>query len=111
MKPEDLNKMMGDSQYGVITFDCCDCKEESTIQLERISETEIKITGGALFKPPENWLSQDAMLAKCQKCFDADPKFRPKAEVYSRVVGYLRPVSSWNAAKQNEFEMRKTSKV
>ena len=31
-------------------------------------------------------------------------------EVYSRVVGYLRPVSDWNAAKQQEFKDRKVFK-
>lgn len=31
-------------------------------------------------------------------------------EVYSRVVGYLRPVQSWNKGKKEEFEMRKTFK-
>jgi ribonucleoside-triphosphate reductase len=30
-----------------------------------------------------------------------------ETEVYSRVVGYLRPVSQWNAGKQSEFAMRK----
>ncbi|MCR4391886.1 MAG: ribonucleoside triphosphate reductase [Candidatus Acetothermia bacterium] len=29
------------------------------------------------------------------------------AEVYSRVVGYLRPVEQWNAGKQSEFRDRK----
>ena len=29
-------------------------------------------------------------------------------EIYSRVVGYLRPVSQWNNGKQTEFNMRKT---
>jgi len=29
-------------------------------------------------------------------------------EVYSRVVGYLRPVQSWHKAKQQEFEDRVT---
>ncbi|PID74712.1 MAG: ribonucleoside triphosphate reductase, partial [Desulfobacterales bacterium] len=29
-------------------------------------------------------------------------------EVYSRVVGYLRPVSQWNNGKQVEFDLRKT---
>ena len=28
-------------------------------------------------------------------------------EVYSRVVGYLRPVSAWNVAKRDEFKERK----
>ncbi len=27
-------------------------------------------------------------------------------EVYSRVVGYYRPVSQWNRAKREEFEDR-----
>ena len=30
-----------------------------------------------------------------------------KCEVYSRVVGYLRPVASWNEGKREEFKMRK----
>lgn len=33
-----------------------------------------------------------------------------KCEVYSRVVGYLRPVQNWNKGKQEEFEARKTFK-
>ena len=36
---------------------------------------------------------------KCPKCGEA-------TEVYSRVVGFLRPVSQWNKGKQAEFEMR-----
>ncbi len=35
---------------------------------------------------------------------------RQKAEVYSRVVGYLRPVSQWNNGKKQEFKKRKTFK-
>ncbi len=31
-----------------------------------------------------------------------------ETEVYSRVVGYLRPVKQWNDGKQAEFAMRKT---
>jgi len=30
-----------------------------------------------------------------------------KTEVYSRVVGYIRPVSNWNDSKQAEFHDRK----
>jgi anaerobic ribonucleoside-triphosphate reductase len=32
-------------------------------------------------------------------------------EVYSRVVGYLRPTDGWNRGKKEEFKMRKTYKV
>lgn len=31
-------------------------------------------------------------------------------EVYSRVSGYLRPVSQWNRGKQSEFAERKNLK-
>ena len=34
-----------------------------------------------------------------------------QTEVYSRVVGYLRPVGQWNTGKQAEFRMRKTFNV
>jgi len=32
-------------------------------------------------------------------------------EIYSRVVGYFRPVSGWNKGKQEEFKDRKEYKV
>ncbi|MFH1111879.1 MAG: anaerobic ribonucleoside-triphosphate reductase [Patescibacteria group bacterium] len=31
---------------------------------------------------------------------------RQPCEVYSRVVGYIRPVSQWNDGKQSEFRDR-----
>jgi len=42
---------------------------------------------------------------------DSCPKCRHETEIYSRVVGYLRPVKQWNNGKQAEFGMRKTFKV
>ncbi|MBS7655885.1 ribonucleoside triphosphate reductase [Candidatus Bathyarchaeota archaeon] len=41
---------------------------------------------------------------KCQIC-------NAPSEVYSRVVGYLRPVKDWNAGKQEEFKERKEYKI
>jgi len=35
------------------------------------------------------------------------PKCGEECEVYSRVVGYLRPVKQWNRGKQAEFKMRR----
>jgi len=32
---------------------------------------------------------------------------KTKCEVYSRVVGYIRPVQQWNDGKQAEFHRRK----
>ncbi|MDD5098139.1 MAG: ribonucleoside triphosphate reductase, partial [Candidatus Pacebacteria bacterium] len=42
----------------------------------------------------------------CPKCAIEQP-----CEVYSRVVGYLRPVQQWNEGKQQEFHDRKEFKV
>ena len=36
---------------------------------------------------------------------------RQTCEIFSRIVGYLRPVSQWNDGKQAEFCERKTFKV
>lgn len=36
------------------------------------------------------------------------PQCGAKCEVYSRIVGYLRPVDQWNDGKQAEFNIRKT---
>jgi len=42
----------------------------------------------------------------CPKCIVKQP-----CEVYSRVVGYLRPVQQWNNGKQEEFKERKEFKI
>ncbi len=36
---------------------------------------------------------------------------RTKCEVYSRIVGYLRPLSQYNRGKQEEFKARKTFNI
>lgn len=38
-------------------------------------------------------------------------KQRQRCEIFSRVVGYFRPVDQWNEAKQEEFSDRKEFKV
>ena len=42
----------------------------------------------------------------CPQCTVKQP-----CEVYSRIVGYLRPVSQWNFGKQQEFKERKEFKL
>lgn len=41
----------------------------------------------------------------------AEAKKKVPCEVYSRIVGYLRPVQDWNEGKQQEFAERKTYNV
>jgi ribonucleoside-triphosphate reductase len=36
------------------------------------------------------------------------PSCNHETEVYSRVVGYFRPVRNWNEGKQEEFKQRKS---
>ena len=40
----------------------------------------------------------------CDKCHST-------CEIYSRIVGYLRPVNQWNDGKRAEFDIRKTYKI
>ena len=39
------------------------------------------------------------------------PKLEVRCEVYSRIVGYLRPIQDWNESKQHEFAARVTYEV
>jgi len=36
---------------------------------------------------------------------------RTKCEIYSRVVGYIRPINQWNEGKRAEFDDRKEFRV
>lgn len=42
---------------------------------------------------------------------DTKKELKVPVEVYSRVVGYFRPVNQWNKGKQEEFRERKTYDV
>jgi len=52
---------------------------------------------------------QKVNVFKCKECFDKKKSltnFQP-CEVYSRVVGYIRPVQQWHKGKKQEFDERK----
>ena len=45
---------------------------------------------------------------KCNECYAKNPSltnFR-ECEVYSRVVGYIRPVQQWHTGKKQEYAER-----
>lgn len=49
---------------------------------------------------------------KCKKCHKKDNflrNFQP-CEVYSRIVGYIRPIEQWNKGKKSEWKDRKPFK-
>jgi len=48
-------------------------------------------------------------ILKCNECYAKSPtltNFQP-CEVYSRVVGYIRPVQQWHKGKRQEYGDRK----
>jgi hypothetical protein len=40
-----------------------------------------------------------------------DEEAKVPCEVYSRIVGYLRPVQNWNKGKKQEFAARRTYRI
>jgi len=102
---QDISDKIGDNQFGTVHTKCVDCGKKFALHLERISPTEIKIKNGAIGR------FKGEYLCKCSSCFEKNKYFGLKTEVYSRVVGYLRPISNWNPSKRDEFKMRKTFKV
>jgi len=83
---------------------CHDCKKKIEIK-------DGKIKNGVLLSYKEG--SEEIGILKCKQCFEKDPSltnFR-KCEVYSRIVGYLRPVRQWNLGKVKEFKQRKEFKL
>lgn len=50
---------------------------------------------------------------KCNDCYLKDKSLKnyQPCEVYSRIVGYLRPVQQWNEGKKEEFKERKKFKI
>ena len=50
---------------------------------------------------------------KCEACHKINKdlaNYQP-CEVYSRIVGYIRPLAGWNPAKKAEFKDRKVFKT
>lgn len=83
---------------------CYDCGKGLKVENKEI------IGGKMLFYDDSG---EKIKVFKCSSCFSKNPglnSFR-KCEVYSRVVGYLRPVGQWNMGKKMEYEDRKEFKA
>lgn len=53
--------------------------------------------------------TNSGLFIKCRACHQKDSVLRnfQKTEVYSRIVGYIRPVEQWNVGKKQEYRDRK----
>ena len=83
---------------------CLICKKETEVVVT-LTANGFEIKGGAVYEKDKEF------IIKCEDCFDKDPQIYQECEVYSRVVGYLRPTKQWNKAKKEEFIDRKTFNI
>jgi hypothetical protein len=104
----DLQEYFDNAKSHKIGFKgkCHDCGKKATVDLDL--DDSLKLTAQVGPTPADT-----AMFMKCEKCFKACSALRNfmPCDVYSRAIGYLRPVSAWNDGKQAEFVMRKTFSV
>lgn len=79
-----------------IKYFCHDCK--------------CKLEKGERYMPYE---VNGETFIKCVACHKLDPILRNfrETEVYSRIVGYIRPLKQWNPVKKQEFKDRKVFRV
>lgn len=83
-------------------MNCHDCKKELDITKKGVIKGGVQLV-----------YEGDITAYKCTKCYKKDPSLKnyQECEVYSRVVGYLRPIKQWNEAKVQEYEERKNYKI
>lgn len=106
MSIERLHEIMeenSDKDFISWKGNCHDCSADTEVRATPVPEG-IRIEGGSVYEPETN-----KFFIKCGDCYERDAVLKnyQNCEVYSRVVGYLRPVAQWNDAKQEEFENRK----
>jgi len=84
-------------------FFCHDCKKKIVIEGKEIKN-------GLLLEYKDG--EESLKVFKCNDCYEKNSSLKnfKKCEVYSRIVGYLRPVEQWNIGKQLEYKKRKEYK-
>ena len=102
MKIKEIEKQLETTDRIEYEGKCHDCEKDVKVCIFRDDKGAITIKGGAVYNPLSIFL-------KCDNCFQKDSVLRNyrSCEVYSRAIGYLRPVSQWNVGKQEEWKMRK----
>ncbi len=83
---------------------CFDCGCEIILKEEEIEN-------GSLLAYEDS--GEEFFVFKCSDCFSKNEGLSEykECEVYSRIVGYLRPVNQWNDGKKREYQERKEYKI
>ena len=103
MKIEEISRQLETTDSIEYEGKCHDCKKDVKVRIFRDDKGAIVIEGGAVYDPNAQ------VFLKCDNCFQKDSVLKNwrQIEVYSRVVGYIRPVSGYNKGKIEEFKQRK----
>ena len=114
MKAKDLEEFFRRANSYKIGFEgrCHDCHKKVCVKADLDPKTgKLEISGGAIYQIKEK--ENKVIYLKCDRCFEKDAVLRNfrECEVWSRVVGYLRPVGDWNEGKKQEYKMRKEFEV
>ena len=90
---------------------CHDCGTKVCVVCFMNDSDDIVAEGGAIYNPKIS--VGTPLFLKCDSCFKKDKTLRNfmSCDIYSRSVGYLRPISQWNEGKKEEFKKRKEFKV
>jgi len=115
MKLQELQKYFDDAKSNKIRFEgvCHDCEAPVCVNADMEQDGKMTVSGGALYYPQVGVIdNEQTLFLKCDSCYKKDDVLKNYQEcaVYSRVVGFLRPVSDWNEGKQAEFKKRKLYK-
>ncbi|MCX6720474.1 MAG: hypothetical protein NTW11_01570 [Candidatus Staskawiczbacteria bacterium] len=80
---------------------CHDCKKEILVNSSQELENAVSLV--------YDNAGEKINILKCNECYAKSPaltNYQP-CEVYSRVVGYIRPVQQWHKGKKLEYSDRK----
>ena len=82
------------------TEKCHDCGKEIKVENDELKNGKILVY---------NDNGEKITIVKCDKCYEKNSGLTnfKECEVYSRIVGYIRPVQQWNKGKQQEYKERK----
>jgi hypothetical protein len=107
---DNLMEILKANDSADLRFDCHDCGKPVRVTAEKDGT-------GVIFRPqdgargcsPEISTGENVYFVKCAECYEKDPVIRNynPTEVYTRVVGYYRPVSAFNEGKKAEYADRK----